>query len=407
MWRTQEPSPYGLLYQALAMKPRTIYPPVKSIALAGLLLTTSGCATLFDSFINDTTIDPPYAVSDTTGAVHDQLQIVDLHADPLLWSRDLLERHSYGHVDLPRLQEGKTALQVFGVVTGVPFPIGLENNRDHWDLITLLTQFQSLPVEVQESRLQRALFQAGKLQHSIDASRQQLMLIRTRRDLEQLVSLRSHGQPVIGAMLSLEGAHALEGDVANLERLHDAGFRMLGLVHHFDNDMAGSAHGVDKYGLTDKGRALVQLAVQRGIIIDLAHASEQTIDDVVAVIDTPVVASHGGVRGTCDTARNLADRHVQAIARSGGVVGIGIYKLATCGKTMADTVRAVRHVVDLVGIEHVALGTDFDGATETVVDATGLPLLTEALLADGFTPAQIRAMMGENAMRVFRQTLPP
>lgn len=389
------------------MRLLTNYPLIKSIGLAGLLLTTSGCATLFDSGINDTTVDPPYTVSDATRVVHDQLQIVDLHADPLLWSRDLLERHSYGHVDLPRLQEGKTALQVFGVVTGVPFPIGLENNRDHWDLITLLTQFQSLPVEVQESRLQRALFQAGKLQHSIDASRQQLMLVRTQRDLEMLVALRSQGQPVIGAMLSLEGLHALEGDVANLERLHAAGFRVLGLVHLFDNDMAGSAHGVDKHGLTDKGRALVQRAVQRGMIIDLAHASEQTIDDVIALVDTPVVASHGGVRGTCDTARNLADRHIQAIARNGGIVGVGIYKWATCGKTMQDTVRAIRYVVNLVGIEHVALGTDFDGAVETVVDATGLPLLTEALLADGFTPPQIRAMMGENALRVFRQTLPP
>jgi membrane dipeptidase len=389
------------------MRLLTNCPFIKSIGLAGLLLTTSGCATLFDSLINDTSIDPPYTVSDATQVVHDQLQIVDLHADPLLWSRDLLERHGYGHVDLPRLQEGKTALQVFGVVTGAPFPIGLENNRDNWDLITLLTAFQSLPVEVQQSRLQRALYQAGKLQHSIDASGQQLMLVRTRRDLEKLVSLRSQSQPVIGAMLSLEGLHALEGDVANIDRLHAAGFRMLGLVHLFDNDMAGSAHGVGKHGLTDKGRGLVKLAVQHGMIIDLAHASEQTIDDVIAMVDTPVVASHGGVRGTCDTARNLADRHIQAIARSGGVVGIGIYKWATCGNTMQDTVRAVRYVVDLAGIEHVALGTDFDGAVETVVDATGLPLLTEALLADGFTPPQIRAMMGENALRVFRQTLPP
>jgi microsomal dipeptidase-like Zn-dependent dipeptidase len=339
--------------------------------------------------------------------VHDQLQVVDLHADPLLWSRDLLERHGYGHIDLPRLQEGKTALQVFGVVTGVPFPISLENNRDHWDLITLLTAFQALPVEVRQSRLQRALYQADKLQHSIDASGQRLTLIRTRRDLEKLVALRGQGQPVIGAMLSLEGLHALEGDVANLERLHAAGFRMLGLAHLFDNDMAGSAHGVGKQGLTGKGRGLVEWAVQRGMIIDLAHASGQTIDDVIAMVDTPVVSSHGGVRGTCDTARNLSDRHIQAIAGSGGVVGLGIYQWATCGTTMQDVVKAVRHVVNLAGIEHVALGTDFDGAVETVVDATGLPLLTEALLADGFTPQQIRALMGENALRVFRQTLPP
>ena len=389
------------------MRLLTIYPLIKSIGLAGLLLTTGGCVTLVDTVINDTSLDPPYTVSDATRVVHDQLQVVDLHADPLLWSRDLLERHGYGHIDLPRLQEGKTALQVFGVVTGVPFPISLENNRDHWDLITLLTAFQALPVEVQQSRLQRALYQAGKLRRSIDASGQQLTLIRTRRDLEKLVALRGQGQPVIGAMLSLEGLHALEGDVANLERLHDAGFRMLGLAHLFDNDMAGSAHGVGKQGLTGKGRALVERAVRRGMIIDLAHASGQTIDDVIAMVDTPVVSSHGGVRGTCDTARNLADRHIQAIARSGGVVGLGIYQWATCGTTMQDVVKAVRHVVNLAGIEHVALGTDFDGAVETVVDATGLPLLTEALLADGFTPQQIRALMGENALRVFRQTLPP
>jgi microsomal dipeptidase-like Zn-dependent dipeptidase len=387
------------------MKQETIYCVTRSLALAVLLLAASGCATLFDAAINRTTIDPPYAVSGATTAVHDQLTIVDLHADPLLWKRDLLERHSYGHVDLPRLQEGKTALQVFGVVTGVPFPIGLENNRDGNDLITLLTAFQSLPDEVQKSRLQRALYQAGKLRQSIDASRQALMPIRTRRDLAELLSLRSQGRPVIGALLSLEGAHALEGDVANLDRLYDAGFRMLGLAHHFDNDMAGSAHGVDKYGLTDKGRVLVQRALQLGMIVDLAHASEKTIDDVIAMADRPVVASHTGVRATCDTARNLADRHIQAIARAGGVIGIGIYELATCGKTMRDTVRAVRHVVNLVGIEHVALGTDFDGSTEVMVDATGLPLLTEALLADGFTLAQIKAMMGENALRVFRQAL--
>lgn len=384
-----------------------MHPVIRSTALAGALLTTSGCATLFDATINDTSIDPPYEVNAATRAVHEQLTIVDLHADPLLWSRDLLERHRYGHADLPRLQQGNTALQVFGVVTGVPFPIGLENNRDHWDLITPLTWFQSLPDEVQKSRLQRALFQADRLRHAINASGGQLVWIRTRRDLDDWAARRAPGRPVIGAMLSLEGVHALEGDVANVDRLYDAGFRMLGLVHLFDNDMAGSAHGVEKHGLTDKGRALVQRAVQRGMIIDLAHASERTIDDVIALVDRPVIASHGGVRGTCDTARNLADRHIRAIAGTGGVIGIGIYEYATCGKAMQDTVRAVRHVVDLVGIEHVALGTDFDGATECVTDATGLPLLTEALLADGFTREQIRALMGENALRVFRHTLPP
>ena len=181
---------------------------------------------------------------------------------------------------------------------------------------------------------------------------------------------------------------------------------MLGLVHLMDNDMAGSAHGVNKHGLTDKGRIMLQRALELGYVIDLAHASAQTIDEVLKIIDRPVVASHGGVRGTCDTARNLSDRHIQGIAATGGVIGIGLYEYATCGKTLEDTIRAIRYVVDLVGIKHVALGSDFDGATETTVDVTGLVLLTEALLDAGFSHDDIRAIMGNNALRVMRNTLP-
>jgi microsomal dipeptidase-like Zn-dependent dipeptidase len=181
---------------------------------------------------------------------------------------------------------------------------------------------------------------------------------------------------------------------------------MLGLLHHFDNAMAGSAHGVDKYGLTDKGHELIKLALARDMIIDLAHASQQTIDDILAMVDRPVVFSHGGVRGTCDTTRNLSDCHIRGIANTGGVIGIGLFPYATCGKTLNDTVRAMRYVADLVGVEHVALGSDFDGAVTTVVDSSGLVMLTEALLQEGFSEAEIAAIMGGNALRVFRQTLP-
>jgi microsomal dipeptidase-like Zn-dependent dipeptidase len=151
---------------------------------------------------------------------------------------------------------------------------------------------------------------------------------------------------------------------------------------------------------------MLQRAVALGMVIDLAHASPQTIYEVLQVVDRPVVASHGGVRGTCDTARNLADHHIQSIAATGGVIGIGLYEYATCGKSIDDTVRAIHYVADLVGIEHVALGSDFDGATETHVDATGLVLLTEALQKVGYSHDDIRAIMGNNALRVLRKTLP-
>jgi microsomal dipeptidase-like Zn-dependent dipeptidase len=349
---------------------------------------------------------PPYSPAPETVAVHQQLLVIDLHADPLLWNRDLLKKSSYGHVDLPRLQEGNVAVQVFGLVTGVPFPPKKVNNPDRRDVIGSLACLQDWPKETHDSRLHRALYQTDKLKERVRASNGAFKLILNQRDLEELVAARGRGERIIGAMLGLEGVHALEGDPANVERLFEAGVRMLGLAHHFDNAMAGSTHGVNRYGLTDKGRESIKLALARDMIIDLAHASPQTIDDVLAMVDRPVVCSHGGVRGTCDNARNLSDQHIRGIADTGGVIGIGLYRWATCGRRLKDTVRAMRYVADLVGVEHVALGSDFDGAVTTVVDSSGLVMLTEALLQEGFSEAEIAAIMGGNAMRVFRQTLP-
>jgi len=365
----------------------------------------SACARISENLVVGTVDKPPYEPDPAMVNLHESLTVVDLHADQLLWNRDLLERASRGHVDLPRLQEAGVALQVFGVVTGVPFPLKMEGNRDKGDAIAKLARWQDWPEATHDSRLQRALYQAAKLADRIDASDGALVWVRDLGDLDELLEKRARGERVIGAMLALEGAHALEGDVANADVLFDAGFRMIGLVHLMDNEMAGSAHGAEEYGLTEDGRELIRLALAAGMVIDLAHASEQAIDDTLAMVDRPVLASHGGVRGTCDTARNLADRHVRAIAGSGGVIGIGVYEYATCGKKLEDTVRAMRYVADLVGVEHVALGSDFDGA-KTMIDATGLVMLTEALIEGGFAAEEIAAIMGGNALRVFRETLP-
>lgn len=383
-----------------------MYPLHKIPLLAISNLFVSAVRWLAGSTLNRVFEEPPYEASAAATALHKQLTVVDLHADPLMWNRDLLVRATRGHVDVPRLIEGNVSLQVFGVVTGVPFPPRLEKNEDKRDAFNLITRFQDWPQATHSSRLQRALFQAHKLENIVQASEGRLKLISNQRDLQALLRERAQGKQVIGALLSLEGTHALEGAVENVEKLYQTGFRMLGLAHHFDNAMAGSTHGMHKYGLTDKGRQLIRSAVELGMILDLSHSSAQTIDDVIAMVDKPVIASHGGVRGTCDTARNLEDRHIRAIANSGGVIGIGIYKYATCGYTVNDTVRAMRYVSDLVGVEHVALGSDFDGSVTTVFDASGWVKLTEALLNDGFTSEEVRAIMGDNAIRVFKQVLP-
>jgi len=212
--------------------------------------------------------------------------------------------------------------------------------------------------------------------------------------------------PPVAALLGLEGAHALEGEVERLDRLFEAGFRMLGLTHFFDNAVGGSAHGLRKRGLTELGRRVLERAERLGMVVDLAHASPRLIDDVLEHVRGAVVVSHTGVAGTCPGPRNLDDGRLEAIAAAGGVVGIGLWPGAVCGDTVDDWARAVRHAADVMGPEHVALGSDWDGAVPAIVDAAGTVHLTDALLRAGFRPEEIRGIMGGNTIRVLRSMLP-
>ena len=177
-----------------------------------------------------------------------------------------------------------------------------------------------------------------------------------------------------GGILATEGLHPLEGRLENVDRLYDAGFRIAGLTHFFDNELGGSAHGIHKGGLTPFGKEVVRRLEQKRILVDLAHASPRVIDDVLAQATRPVLVSHTGVQGTCPGPRNLSADHVRRIAATGGVIGIGYFRGAVCGSDAGAIVRAIRYTVNLVGVQHVALGSDFDGATGVPFDTTGLPV---------------------------------
>jgi microsomal dipeptidase-like Zn-dependent dipeptidase len=341
--------------------------------------------------------------------LHEQLFVADLHADPLLWNRKLLKRHSYGHVDLPRMIDGNVALQVCAAVTRMPWGTNIELTVNNSDGITALIASRGWPPRTWTSLLQRTLYQADNLKRCVAQSKGCLVLVKNIRELDELVAQReaSPQRTPVGAMLALEGAHALEGDLDNLDLLYDAGFRIIGLAHFFDNQAGGSAHGVEKGGLTAFGRELVQCVQEKGMLIDLAHASPRVIDDVLEMASAPVIVSHTGLRGTCDNTRNISDEHVRAIAANGGVMGIGMFKIAVCGTRIEDTARAIRYGADLVGPDHFASGSDFDGAIAASIDASGLALLTEALIGQGFTREEIARIMGQNVLRVLRQVLPP
>ena len=138
----------------------------------------------------------------------------------------------------------------------------------------------------------------------------------------------------------------------------------------------------------------------------MAHASSQTIDEVLQITHRPVLVSHTGVQGTCDNARNLSDRQLQQIAKANGVIGIDFWKTAVCGEDVSAIVRAIRYVVDRVGVDYVSLGSDFDGAVRMPFDVTHLGQITEALQKEGFTETDIRKMMGLNVIRLLQQILP-
>ena len=207
-------------------------------------------------------------------------------------------------------------------------------------------------------------------------------------------------------MLATEGLHPLEGKLENLDRLYDAGFRITGLTHFFDNEIGGSAHGWDKGGLTPFGKQVIQRLEEKKIIVDLAHASPKVIDDVLAMAQRPVLVSHTGVQGTCPGPRNLSDAHVKAIAAKGGVIGIAYFHGAVCDLNAAGIVRAIQHAVKLAGVKHVALGSDFDGAIRVAFDTTGLVLLTQGLLEAGFSESDIADIMGGNIKRLLLAQLP-
>ncbi|NLC98679.1 MAG: peptidase M19 [Actinomycetales bacterium] len=339
-------------------------------------------------------------------ALHSELTIVDMHADTLLWDRDLTKQSYRGHVDLPRLQQANVAIQVFSSVSKTPKGQNYDSNSADSDNITLLSIVQGQPIRTWNSPLQRSLFHAKKLEAAAKDSNGKLQLIHDRGELADFLLEREGNQDLVGALFSVEGLHNLEGDFKNIQKLFDAGMRMAGFTHFFDNELAGSMHGEKKGGLTEFGEKTFDELQRLGVIIDIAHASPAAVDDMLKRATRPVVSSHGGVQGTCMENRNLSDDQIRGVAATNGVIGIGFWDAAVCDTSPKAVVDAIDHVVEIGGIETAALGSDFDGAVTVGWDVTGMDLITHELLERGYTPEEIRLIMGGNTIRVFNDVLP-
>jgi len=308
-----------------------------------------------------------------------------------------------GHLDLPRARAGGLAGGIFALFTPTPGAERIDFDRAGGHMEVELAA--PIGPEIAAATTSQA---AGRL---LGLERDgHLRIVRTIADLD---AAREDG--VLAAVMHHEGAEAIDPGLQALELWYAAGLRSLGPVWSRPNAFA---HGVPFMfpaspdtgpGLTAAGRRLVRRCAELGIAVDLSHLNEAGFWDVARLDGAPLIASHSGVHALCASTRNLTDAQLDAIAASGGLVGIVFAApfIRADGADDADTPLAtiaahVRYAADRIGVEHVALGSDFDGATvpDELGDVAGLPRLLDALAAAGFTEDEVRAIAWDNWRRV-------
>lgn len=322
-------------------------------------------------------------------ALHARSPAIDLHADSLMWSRwvgyDLHARHEPplpyaaigGHVDVPRLLEGGVGAQFFGLVS---LPIG---------------QRRGLASVVDE--------QIDALETAARANPERLVQVRRAEEVEAVSS-----RGAVAALLGIEGAHALEGEIEKLDHFARRGVRYLGLAHFSRNEACCPAYGRgrrDGEGLTPFGREVVRRCEDLGVILDLAHINRTGFLEACAMATRPPLVTHTGVAGAFKHWRNIDDEQLRAVADKGGCIGVIFCPQFLGGKGLGPVVKHLQHIVDRVGEEGVALGSDWDGfivPTQELCEPSRLPVLTDALLAAKWSEAAIAKLLRGNVMRVLR-----
>lgn len=349
----------------------------------------------------------PWPVSSQAQTFHDTLIIGDWHSDSTLWNRDLLQQSNDGHMDIPRLQQGNVAIQMFTTTTKSPSGQNYASNTgDSRDNITLLSIIQRWPTKTWQNLTQRALYQAKRLKGFAAKSSQQFRIITNQQELQQLLSDRKNNKQLVGGLLGTEGSHALEGKIKSIDLLYDAGFRMMSLHHFFDNKLGGSLHGAKKLGLSGFGREVVKKINQKSIILDLSHSSESVVQDVLSMSTRPVIISHTGLKGFCNSHRNISDALMKIIAKKGGLIALGYWQAAACDTSPIQIAKHIAYGIALVGANHISLGSDFDGAVTTGFDVSELAAITHALLTLNVSKTDIKKVMGENMINFLAMQLP-
>ena len=316
--------------------------------------------------------------------LHQQCIVFDAHCDSILnvleVKRTLEQRSSEGHLDLPRLREGGVTAQIFAIY-------------------------------VRREYLARAAYQTLRaldaLHALFDRCPDDVILATTAADVQ-----RAKADGKIAAIIAIEGAESLEGDLGLLRVYHRLGVRNLGITWSLRNR---AADGVNETrtggGLSNFGVELVEEMNRLGIMIDVAHLAPAGVRDVLGISQAPIIDSHANAKALRSVARNLTDEQLEGIASTGGVVGVTFvpYFLDEDWKqaSLEHLLDHIGHIVKVAGIDHVGLGSDFDGfgppPPTGLEDATCFPNITIGLLQRGYGEDDVRKILGGNFMRVFRQ----
>lgn len=331
--------------------------------------------------------------TDEARALHARHPAIDLHADSLMWSRwtgyDLHARHEAplpfaalgGHVDIPRMIEGGVGAQFFGLVS-VPFPT------------------RGLAAVIDE--------QIDRLEQTVKVNPARIRKARTAADIKKAAA-----DGTIAALLGIEGGHALEGSIDKLGHFARRGVRYLGLCHFSANELCYPAYGSgrkDDRGLTAFGREVVMACSNLGVIVDLAHINKRGFLEACALADHPPIVSHTGVLGAFEHWRNIDDEQLRAVADKGGVIGVIFCPRYLGADGIKPVVSHLKHIVNVCGEDAPALGSDWDGfiiPTKDLCDAARLPLLTDALIKEGFSEQTIAKILRGNALRAIEDNPVP
>jgi membrane dipeptidase len=324
------------------------------------------------------------------------LTVFDGHNDTLTRddAGDFVTGRDGGHIDLPRARKGGLGGGIFAALTGTP---GYDS--DSGELAAPIGQ------DLATGLVSRTIGRLLRLERE-----GHLRLARAPGDLDA-----ARAANTLAAVAHIEGAEAVDPELLALDALHAAGLRSLGPVW---SRLNAFAHGVPFAfpsspdigpGLTPAGTRLVRRCAELGIAVDLSHLNESGFWDVARLELAPLIASHSGAHALCAASRNLTDAQLDAIGASGGLVGVvfAVGFVRPDGEEDPDTPLAViaahvRHIADRIGVDHVALGSDFDGATipRALGDVAGLPRLLDAIRAEGFSEDEMERIAWGNWRRV-------